>query len=159
MVWGYQTDCHHPLSQYRKTILSWYINHVQKEQSNGPGQNKNVMVNPTTLPDDPLVQSAEDARRLTAKKNSALDSLGLSEEKTNKVETELRDIGWTEDLESRTLRQDLDYKIRDWWFEQDERALVCIIRHSKQATRRRKRNPFEHARAIRMESGRNGVVT
>jgi hypothetical protein len=63
----------------------------KRNDPTGPEHNTNAMANPTTLPDDSLVQSAKDARRLIARKNSALDALGLREEKESRRHCETSD--------------------------------------------------------------------
>lgn len=84
----------------------------------------------TSLTDDP-VQQAEDARKLIAKRNLALDSLGLDEARTNKVEQELHALGWPTDLASNQERTRPSCANMDSWPENDTRALLCLKRHTR----------------------------
>jgi len=84
------------------------------------------------LPDDNRIRSAEDARILVARRNRALDALGLNDAKTDVVEAELRALGWPTDLASNTPRERAGLTQKDHWLENDTRALLCLKRHAAQ---------------------------
>ncbi|KAH3908108.1 hypothetical protein HBH56_177800 [Parastagonospora nodorum] len=79
------------------------------------------------LPNDPDVQSAENARLLIVKRNKALQSLNISENQTDRIETELHAIGWTT-----ALLKVADPISNGAFSVNDERALLCIRRYTTQ---------------------------
>jgi len=90
------------------------------------------MASNNPLFDDPLIRSAENSRLLIARRNKALESLNLSEAETDRLESELRAIGWPEWLVSHVLPQTAEAK-RVRWPEPEVRALLCVNRHAKAA--------------------------
>jgi hypothetical protein len=88
---------------------------------------------PTTssLPTDPLVRETEDARLLVVRRNRALETLKLSEDKMDSLATELDLEGWPSDLMSNPPPIRPKRKTdQDPWSQQDMRALMCLKRHS-----------------------------
>jgi hypothetical protein len=88
---------------------------------------------PTTssLPTDLLILEAEEARILVVRRNRALETLKLSEDKMDSLATELDLVGWPSDLMS--IPQPIRPKRKagqDPGSQQDMRALMCLRRHS-----------------------------
>lgn len=88
------------------------------------------MANNNLLFNDPLIQSAEESRVIIVRRNKALEPLSLSEAETDRLESELRTIGWPEWLASIFLPQPVEAKMVRWPVP-EERALLCVNRHAK----------------------------